>query len=58
MIVDPSVNVILSIWLFKEHYTRDPAKIAGSMVAFTSMSVGVVMLTRTAPPTMQARPFT
>jgi hypothetical protein len=58
VIVDPSVSVILSIWLFQEHYTRGPAAIAGSLVAFTIMSVGVVMLRRTAPPTMQARPST
>ena len=54
VIVDPSVSVILSVWLFRERYTRDPAAIAGSLVAFTIMSVGVVMLTRTAPPTMRA----
>jgi hypothetical protein len=56
VIVDPSVSVILSIWLFQERYTRGPAAIAGSLVAFTIMSVGVVMLTRTAPPTMRAGP--
>ncbi len=58
VIVDPSVSVILSIWLFQERYTRGPAAIAGSLVAFTIMSVGVVMLTRTAPPTMRAGPST
>jgi len=54
VIVDPSVSVILSVWLFQEHYTHGPAAIGGSLVAFATMCVGVVALTRTAPPTMQA----
>jgi hypothetical protein len=58
VIVDPSVSIILSIWLFQERYTRGPAAIAASLVTFTIMSVGVVMLTRTAPPTMRAGPST
>ena len=53
VIVDPCVSVILSIWLFQERYTRDPAAIAGSLLAFAVMCAGVVALTRTAPPTMK-----
>jgi hypothetical protein len=53
VIVDPSVSVILSVWLFQERYTRGPAVIAGSVLAFTVMCVGVVALPRTAPQTMQ-----
>jgi drug/metabolite transporter (DMT)-like permease len=53
-IVDPSVSVILSIWLFQERYTRGPAAIAGSLIGFAAMCFGVVALTRTAPATMQA----
>ena len=53
VIVDPSVSVILSIWLFQERYTHGPAAVSGSLVAFAVMCVGVVVLTRTAPPTMQ-----
>ena len=53
VIVDPSVSVVLSIWLFQERYTRGPAAIAGSVLGFAVMCVGVVALTRTAPPTMQ-----
>ena len=56
VIVDPSLSVILSIWLFQERYTRGPAAIAGSVLAFTVMCVGVVALTRTAPSTMRAEP--
>jgi drug/metabolite transporter (DMT)-like permease len=56
VIVDPCVSIILSIWLFQENYTRDPAAITGSLLAFTAMCAGVVALTRTAPPTMQRGP--
>ncbi len=54
VIVDPSASVILSIWLFQERYTRGPVVIAGGVLAFIVMCVGVVALTSTAPPTMQA----
>jgi drug/metabolite transporter (DMT)-like permease len=56
VIVDPSVSVILSIWLFQERYTRGPAPIAGSLIGFATMCAGVVALTRTAPSTMQPVP--
>jgi hypothetical protein len=56
VIVDPTLSVILSAWLFQEHYSRSPAVIAVSVLAFTVMCGGVVALTRTAPPTMQAGP--
>jgi hypothetical protein len=56
VIVDPCVSVILSIWLFQEHYSGDPATIAGSLLAFVVMCAGVVVLTRTAPSTMAAEP--
>ena len=56
VIVDPSVSVILSAWLFQERYTRGPAAIVGSLLGFAVMCVGVVALTRTAPRTMQPVP--
>jgi len=56
VIVDPTTSVILSIWLFQEHYSRDPAVIAGSVLAFAVMCAGVVALTRTAPSTMRVGP--
>jgi hypothetical protein len=56
VIVDPCVSVVLSIWLFQERYTGGPAAIAGSLLAFTVMCGAVVVLTRTAPPTMQREP--
>jgi membrane protease YdiL (CAAX protease family) len=56
VIVDPALSVILRAWLFQEHYSRSPAVIAVSVLAFGLMCGGVVALTRTAPPTMRAEP--
>ncbi|HMD56297.1 MAG TPA: DMT family transporter [Solirubrobacteraceae bacterium] len=53
VIVDPSVSVILSVWLFQEHYNHGPLATAAAVVAFVVMCVGVVALTSTAPPTME-----
>jgi hypothetical protein len=53
VIVDPSVSIILSIWLFQEHYTRSAAAIAVGAVGFGVMCAGVVALTMTAPSTMK-----
>jgi drug/metabolite transporter (DMT)-like permease len=49
VIIDPFASIILSVWLFGEHFTDSPAKLAIAVVAFAVMAVGVVMLTRTAP---------
>jgi drug/metabolite transporter (DMT)-like permease len=54
VIVDPSLSIVLSIWLFQEHYAHDTAAVIGGMVGFVVMCVGVVVLTRTAPATMGA----
>ena len=60
VIVDPFASIILSVWLFGEHFTDSPAKIAIAVAAFAVMAAGVVMLTRTAPqdltPSQPARP--
>jgi drug/metabolite transporter (DMT)-like permease len=50
VIVDPFASIILSVWLFGERFTNSPAKVAIAVVTFAVMAVGVVMLTRTAPP--------
>jgi drug/metabolite transporter (DMT)-like permease len=49
VIADPFASIILSVWLFGEHFTDSPAKVAIAIVAFAAMAVGVTMLTRTAP---------
>jgi hypothetical protein len=52
VIMDPTTSILLSVLLFQERYAGGPAAIAGSAAGFVVMCVGVVALTRTAPPTM------
>ena len=54
VIVDPSVSVILSIWLFQERYSRGTAGVIASVLALLAAFIGVVAMTRTAPATMEA----
>ena len=49
VIINPLTSIALSIWLFDEHFTDSPAKIAIAFVAFAVMAVGVTVLSRTAP---------
>jgi hypothetical protein len=53
VIVDPCLSVVLSIWLFDERFTQSVAALAIGLAGFVVMCVGVVILTMTAPPTMQ-----
>ncbi len=55
--VDPFVSIVLSVWLFRERFTDDPAEIAVGSVAFVVMAIGIVLVTRTAGP-VAARPVT
>jgi hypothetical protein len=48
--VDPFVSVILGVWLFGEHFNNEPSNVAVGCVAFLSMAVGVVLISRTSPP--------
>ena len=50
LIVEPTVSVILSVWLFQERYSRSPAAITGSVVAVSVKCAGVVALARTGTP--------
>jgi drug/metabolite transporter (DMT)-like permease len=54
VIVDPIVSIALSVWLFGEHFTSDAAVLAVAAIAFAVMCAGVVLLTQTAPATMNA----
>jgi hypothetical protein len=56
--VDPAVAIVLSIWIFGEHYTKSPANIIVGLASFVTLIVGVVLLTRTAPATISAAPDT
>ena len=54
VIIDPIVSIVLSVWLFAEHFTADGAVLAIAAIGFAVMCAGVVLLTQTAPATMQA----
>ena len=54
VIIDPIVSIALSVWLFDEHFTTSLAILAIAAAAFAVMCAGVVMLTQTAPATMDA----
>ena len=49
VIINPLASIALSVWLFGERFTDSPAKIAIAVLAFAVMTVGVVVLSRTAP---------
>jgi hypothetical protein len=48
-VVNPLVSVLLSVWLFGEHFTDDRATVAMGACAFLGVAVGVVLLTVTGP---------
>lgn len=54
VIIDPLVSIALSVWLFDEHFIPDTAVLAVAAISFAVMCVGVVLLTQTAPATMEA----
>jgi drug/metabolite transporter (DMT)-like permease len=56
VIVDPIVSIGLSMWLFGEYFTSNALVLAVGAAAFAVMCVGVVLLTQTAPETMEAAP--
>ena len=54
VIIDPVVSIALSVWLFAENFTSNAAVLALAAAAFAVMCTGVVLLTQTAPATMNA----
>jgi drug/metabolite transporter (DMT)-like permease len=56
VIVDPIVSIALSVWLFEEYFTASVAVLAVAAAAFAVMCAGLVLLTQTAPATMEAGP--
>jgi len=60
VITNPLTSILLSIWLFDERFTDNPAKITVAFLAFAVMAAGVTVLSRTAPkdlsPSGSARP--
>jgi hypothetical protein len=53
VIVDPLVSIVLSMWLFGEHFAADGLTVTVAVLAFAVMCAGVVVLTQTAPATME-----
>ncbi len=49
VIFDPLASIVLSVWLFDEHFTSSPAKIAVGVLAFAVTAAGVIVLSRAAP---------
>ena len=49
VIVNPFASIVLSVWLFDEHFTDSPAKITVAVLAFAVLAAGVTALSRTAP---------
>ena len=56
VIVNPLASIALSVWLFAEYFTSSAGVIALAAAAFAVMCAGVVILTQTAPATMDAGP--
>jgi hypothetical protein len=49
VVVNPLVSVVLSVWLFGEHFTDDPATVTLGACAFVGIVGGVALLTSTGP---------
>ena len=56
VIVDPIVSIALSVWIYGETFSADAARLALGATAFATMCGAVVVLTRTAPATMDPEP--
>ena len=54
VIIDPIVSIALSVWLFAEYFAPNAALLALAAAAFAAMCAGVVLLTQTAPATMNS----
>jgi hypothetical protein len=53
-IIDPVVSIALSVWLFGEYFVMNAAVLAAASAGFCVMCVGVVVMSLTAPATLQA----
>jgi hypothetical protein len=52
-ITDPIVSIALSVWLFDEYFVLNPAVLAAAAAGFLVMCGGVVVLSLTAPATVE-----
>ena len=49
VVVDPAVAIVLSVWIFDEHFTASLTQRILAGVAFCVMAIGVAVLSRAAP---------
>lgn len=49
VVINPLVAIALSVWLYGEHFTSEPAQLALGAVSFAGLVAGVVLLTATGP---------
>lgn len=56
VISDPFVSIILSVWVYGEHFTGGALRFAAAAASFAAMITGVVLLARTAPSFATAKP--
>jgi hypothetical protein len=54
VIIDPIVSIALSVWLFDEQFTDNAAALAMAAAGLAVMCAGLVLLTQTAPATMNS----
>jgi hypothetical protein len=54
VILDPMVSIALSVWLFGEYFMMNAAVLAAAAAGFCVMCAGVVLMSQTAPATIQA----
>jgi fumarate reductase subunit D len=54
VIVDPIVSVVLGVWLYRERLHDGALHLSIGASAFAVMCAGIVVLTRTAPASMEA----
>lgn len=55
VMTNPFASVVFGIWLYGEHFTGGPLRLAAAALAFAAMIAGVVLLARTAPSFAAAR---
>ena len=54
VIIDPVVSIALSVWLFGEYFVTNAGMLAAAAAGFCVMCAGVVVMSLTAPATLQA----
>ena len=53
VIIDPILSIALSVWLFGEYFVINPGVLAAAAAGFVVMCGGVVVLSQTAPATVE-----